>query len=98
LFNGELDNDHCNILLPVEEKVRLGIFDKICFFISKLSQKHLTIMLQYLFKVEQHSLPYSATFSYSPRQEIIISFQCGIELHSMSYENAFFVAFFIFLP
>jgi hypothetical protein len=94
LFNGELDDNHHNVLLPVEEKERSGIFGKICFFISRLSQEHLTLLLQYVSKVEQHPLPYSATFGFSPYQEIIISFQCGIELHSLSYQNAFFVAFF----
>jgi hypothetical protein len=95
LFNGELNNDRHSILLPVEEKERLGIFDRICFFISKLSQKHLTLLVQYLSKVEQHPLLYSATFGFSPHHEIIIFFQCGVELHSPSYQNAFFVAFFL---
>jgi hypothetical protein len=38
LVNGELDNDHRNILLPFQEKEKSGIFDKMFFFVSKLSQ------------------------------------------------------------
>jgi hypothetical protein len=31
LLTAELDNIRCDALLPVEEKVRLGISDEVCF-------------------------------------------------------------------
>lgn len=31
LFNGELDNGHCNALLPVKEKRSDKYFDGVCF-------------------------------------------------------------------
>jgi hypothetical protein len=38
LFGGDLDNGHCDTLLPVEEKEKLGIFDKLCSFISTFAE------------------------------------------------------------
>jgi hypothetical protein len=32
LFSNELDNELYDALLPAEEKVRLGIFDEVCFY------------------------------------------------------------------
>jgi hypothetical protein len=49
-------------------------------------------------KSNQHPLSYSATFSFSPPQEIITSFRCAIQFHSPGSENAFLLRFFMFLP
>jgi hypothetical protein len=45
----------------------------------------------------KHPLPYSASFSFNPHQEVIFSFHNIIWLHSLVYENACCV-FFMFLP
>jgi hypothetical protein len=41
LFDGELDNNHLDALLPVEKKRRLGNFDKVCFYRQPLQETFL---------------------------------------------------------
>lgn len=42
-----------------------------------------------IFDLSQTSIHYCiVTFDFSPHQEIIFSFPCNIQLHSLSYENA----------
>jgi hypothetical protein len=38
-FNGELDNDHYDAFLSLEEKKRLGIFDKVCSYRQALQRE-----------------------------------------------------------
>jgi hypothetical protein len=35
-LSGDLYNDHCNILLPVAEKERLGISTEVCLYMQTL--------------------------------------------------------------
>jgi hypothetical protein len=48
-------------------------------------------------KSKKHPLPHSATFDFSPHQEIIISC-CINELHSLGYENEFLLHSFQTFP
>jgi hypothetical protein len=48
-------------------------------------------------KSNKHPLPFSATFDFSPHQEIVISFFCALVLRTLSYEIASLLLFFFII-
>jgi hypothetical protein len=56
----------------------------------------LTLLLWHLTVVKCPCITYTAKFSFSPQQRIILSNHCDIQLYSLSYKNALFIC--IVLP
>jgi hypothetical protein len=43
LHNGKLDRSYCDILLPLEEKEKLGIFDEVLFYKQALQRSFIQL-------------------------------------------------------
>jgi hypothetical protein len=57
VIGGELDNGHCDVLLPVEGQTKSSIFNKVCCYRQPLPKE--SVLITAVFRAYYHSKKFS---------------------------------------